>query len=174
MVESKKAFPKEPRTMGHGGLYTNLSPPLNISPEGLTMSTICTIKSPLSSITTPHLYWIGMSLTRKRQPDNFNIDTQFPTTQQWQYKVQQLQGTTTSTGSAGFAGYFQSKPGSLGGSGGWCLHYNQRTQSGDSQGSDYGVRSSWQTSPGTTRISTNAYLNDSTGSMSDYIIQPPL
>ena len=50
MVESKKAFPKvkllvftadsfisnlsyqEPRTMGLGGLYTNLSPPLNISP----------------------------------------------------------------------------------------------------------------------------------------------
>ena len=29
MVESKKAFPKEPRTMG---LYTNLSPPLNLSP----------------------------------------------------------------------------------------------------------------------------------------------
>ena len=36
-----------------------------------------------------------------------------------------------------FAGYFQSKPGSLGGSGGMVPHYNQRTQSGDSQGSDY-------------------------------------
>ena len=36
MVESKKAFPKEPRTLGLGGLYTSnmaaLSPPNNISP----------------------------------------------------------------------------------------------------------------------------------------------
>ena len=34
-----------------------------------------------------------------------------------------------------FAGYFQSKPGSGGVPGG--QHYNQRTQSGDSQGSEY-------------------------------------
>lgn len=36
MVESKKAFPKEPRSLGLGGLYTsniaNLSPPNNLSP----------------------------------------------------------------------------------------------------------------------------------------------
>ena len=32
MVESKKAFPKEPRSMGLSGLYTNMSPPLNLSP----------------------------------------------------------------------------------------------------------------------------------------------
>ena len=34
-----------------------------------------------------------------------------------------------------FAGYFQSKPGSGGVPG--AQHYNQRTQSGDSQGSEY-------------------------------------
>ena len=32
MVESKKAFPKEPRSFDLGGMYANISPPINFSP----------------------------------------------------------------------------------------------------------------------------------------------
>lgn len=177
MVESKKAFPKEPRTMGLGGLYTNLSPPLNISPGRFDnvnnnllynrYNAINQYYNTTASDTTGYDRYIN---TEERQTDNFNIDSQFTNNQtNEQYMRYGSSGNNNANGVSRFAGYFQSKPGSGGVSGG--QHYNQRTQSGDSQGSDY-------RSPGlkladfarnNQEMSTSAYLNDSTGNMSDYI-----
>jgi len=174
MVESKKAFPKEPRTMGLGGLYTNLSPPLNISPGRFDnvnnnllynrYNAINQYYNTTASDTTGYDRYIN---TEERQTDNFNIDSQFTNNQtNEQYMRYGSSGNNNANGVSRFAGYFQSKPGSGGGQ-----HYNQRTQSGDSQGSEY-------RSPGlkladfarnNQEMSTSAYLNDSTGNMSDYI-----
>jgi len=177
MVESKKAFPKEPRTMGLGGLYTNLSPPLNISPGRFDnvnnnllynrYNAINQYYNTTASDTTGYDRYIN---TEERQTDNFNIDSQFTNNQtNEQYMRYGSSGNNNANGVSRFAGYFQSKPGSGGVPGG--QHYNQRTQSGDSQGSEY-------RSPGlkladfarnNQEMSTSAYLNDSTGNMSDYI-----
>lgn len=177
MVESKKAFPKEPRTMGLGGLYTNLSPPLNISPGRFDnvnnnllynrYNAINQYYNTTASDTTGYDRYIN---TEDRQTDNFNIDSQFTNNQtNEQYMRYGSSGNNNANGVSRFAGYFQSKPGSGGVPGG--QHYNQRTQSGDSQGSEY-------RSPGlkladfarnNQEMSTSAYLNDSTGNMSDYI-----
>ena len=50
-------------------------------------------------------------------------------------------------------------------------HYNQRTQSGDSQGSEYSspALKLADFAMNNQETSTYAYLNDSTGNMSDYI-----
>jgi len=177
MVESKKAFPKEPRTMGLGGLYTNLSPPLNISPgrfdnvnNNLLYNRYNAINQYYNTTTSDTTGYDRYINTEERQTDNFNIDSQFTNNQtNEQYMRYGSSGNNNANGVSRFAGYFQSKPGSGVMPGG--QHYNQRTQSGDSQGSDY-------RSPGlkladfarnNQEMTTSAYLNDSTGNMSDYI-----
>lgn len=177
MVESKKAFPKEPRTMGLGGLYTNLSPPLNISPgrfdnvnNNLLYNRYNAINQYYNSTTSDTTGYDRYINTEERQTDNFNIDSQFTNNQtNEQYMRYGSSGNNNANGVSRFAGYFQSKPGSGVVPGG--QHYNQRSQSGDSQGSEY-------RSPGlkladfarnNQEMSTSAYLNDSTGNMSDYI-----
>lgn len=163
--------------MGLGGLYTNLSPPLNISPGRFDnvnnnllynrYNAINQYYNTTASDTTGYDRYIN---TEERQTDNFNIDSQFTNNQtNEQYMRYGSSGNNNANGVSRFAGYFQSKPGSGGVPGG--QHYNQRTQSGDSQGSEY-------RSPGlkladfarnNQEMSTSAYLNDSTGNMSDYI-----
>jgi len=177
MVESKKAFPKEPRTMGLGGLYTNLSPPLNISPgrfdnvnNNLLYNRYNAINQYYNTTTSDTTGYDRYINTEERQTDNFNIDSQFTNNQtNEQYMRYGSSGNNNANGVSRFAGYFQSKPGSGVLPGG--QHYNQRTQSGDSQGSEY-------RSPGlkladfarnNQEMTTSAYLNDSTGNMSDYI-----
>jgi len=177
MVESKKAFPKEPRTMGLGGLYTNLSPPLNISPgrfdnvnNNLLYNRYNAINQYYNNTTSDTTGYDRYINTEERQTDNFNIDSHFTNNQtNEQYMRYGSSGNNNGNGVSRFAGYFQSKPGSGGVPG--AQHYNQRTQSGDSQGSEYRspalkladfARNNQETS-------TNAYLNDSTGNMSDYI-----
>jgi len=179
MVESKKAFPKEPRTMGLGGLYTNLSPPLNISPgrfdnvnNNLLYNRYNAINQYYNTTTSDTTGYDRYINTEERQTDNFKIDTQFtnnPSSEQ--YTRYSNSGNNNVNGVSRFAGYFQSKPGSLGGSGGMVPHFNQRTQSGDSQGSDYRspALKLADFARNNQEISTNAYLNDSTGNMSDYI-----
>merc|ERR1719221_222351 len=82
MVESKKAFPKEPRTMGLGGLYTNLSPPLNISPgrfdnvnNNLLYSRYNALNQYYSTTTSDTTGYDRYINTEERQTDNFNIDS---------------------------------------------------------------------------------------------------
>merc|ERR1719195_1699556 len=180
MVESKKAFPKEPRTMGLGGLYTNLSPPLNISPgrfdnvnNNLLYSRYNALNQYYSTTTSDTTGYDRYINTEERQTDNFNIDSQFTNNQSnEQYTRYSNTGTNNANGVSRFAGYFQSKPGGLGGSGGPGDHLsNYRGQAGDSGGSDF--RSSAlklaDFARNNNEISPSAYLNDSTGNMSDYI-----
>jgi len=177
MVESKKAFPKEPRTMGLGGLYTNLSPPLNISPgrfdnvnNNLLYNRYNAINQYYNNTTSDTTGYDRYINTEERQTDNFNIDSQFTNNQtNEQYMRYGSSGNNNGNGVSRFAGYFQSKPGSGGVPG--AQHYNQRTQSGDSQGSEYRspALKLADFARNNQEMSTNAYLNDSTGNMSDYI-----
>lgn len=177
MVESKKAFPKEPRTMGLGGLYTNLSPPLNISPgrfdnvnNNLLYNRYNAINQYYNTTTSDTTGYDRYINTEERQTDNFNIDSQFTNNQtNEQFMRYGSSGNNNTNGVSRFAGYFQSKPGSGGVPGGG--HYNQRTQSGDSQGSEYRSQGLKLVdfARNNQEMSTSAYLNDSTGNMSDYI-----
>ena len=69
MVESKKAFPKEPRTLSLGGLYTsnmtNLSPPNNLSPGRSVLSTASrvTFYILILGMTTPTTTWSSTDTT---------------------------------------------------------------------------------------------------------------
>jgi len=183
MVESKKAFPKEPRTMG---LYTNLSPPLNLSPgryDNVNNNLLYNRYNALSqyyssssgsSTENPYDRYINLEEGGGRQPDNFNLDTQFSNNQgNDQYVRYSNSGNNAGGNMSKFAGYFQSKSGNSGG------NYNQRPgQAGDNGGGDLTAAdfssagfkiSEFTRHHNSAADRTNGYLNDSTGNMSDYI-----
>jgi len=173
MVESKKAFPKEPRSMGLSGLYTNMSPPLNLSPGRFDnvnnnnnmlynrYNALSHYYNSQTSTDNPYDRYINMD---ERQPDNF-VDSQFSHHQgNDQYVRYGNNGGGNGNNVSRFAGYFQSK---VGGGGG---NYNQRS-AGDGN-TDFNAGTGFKISDFTrnnSERSSNGYLNESGGSMSDYI-----
>jgi RNA recognition motif-containing protein len=168
MVESKKAFPKEPRSLGLGGLYTasmasmaNLSPPNTLSPgrydnanNNLVYSRYSALSQYINTQNISDNYDRFINLDERH--DNY-IDTQHSNQNNDQYVRFSSNGGSGGNNVSRFAGYFQSKTG----------NFNQRNGSGESgdfnglKFSDFGRHNSER--------STNSYINESTGSVSDYI-----
>merc|ERR1712061_451788 len=85
-----------------------------------------------SSTENPYDRYINLEEGGGRQPDNFNLDTQFSNNQgNYQYVRYSNSGNNAGGNMSKFAGYFQSKSGNSGG------NYNQRPgQAGDNGGGD--------------------------------------
>jgi len=166
MVESKKAFPKEPRSLGLGGLYTstiaNLSPPNNLSPgrydnannNNLVYNRYNALSQFINNQAISDNY--DRFINPEDRQDNYCVDTQ--------YSNQNNEVRFSTNGGSGgnnvsrFAGYFQSK----------AANFNQRNAIGENTGEFHGMRFSDFGRHNSDR-STNSYMNESGGSMSDYI-----
>lgn len=169
MVESKKAFPKEPRSLGLGGLYTSnmaaLSPPNNLSPgrydnanNNLMYNRYNAISQYINTQSISDNYDRFINLSDRQQQDNY-IDTQYSNQNNEQYVRFSTNTGTGGTNVSRFAGYFQSKTG----------NFNQRNgSSGDSSGDFTGVKFS-EFGRHNSERSSNSYMNESGGSVSDYI-----
>jgi len=166
MVESKKAFPKEPRSLGLGGLYTsniaNLSPPNNLSPgrfdnannNNLVYNRYNALSQFINNQAISDNY--DRFINPEDRQDNYCIDTQY-SNQNNEVRFS-TNGGNVGNNVSRFAGYFQSK----------AANFNQRNGIGENSGEFHGMRFSDFGRHNSER-STNSYLNESGGSMSDYI-----
>jgi len=161
MVESKKAFPKEPRTMGN--IYTNISPHLSLSPgrydnvnnNNMLYNRYNSLSHYYNSQTSENPY--DRYINMEDRQDNY-IDTQFSNNQGNDQYVRQNNNGGNGNNVSRFAGYFQSKAGN---------NFNQRSVNETTEFTT-GFKISDFTRNNSDR-SSSGFITDSGGSMTDYI-----
>jgi len=163
MVESKKAFPKEPRTMGLGSVYANISPTaMSFSPGRYDNMNNNMVYNKYNSLGQ---YYTNQTANESPYDRYITNNDENKYDHYLESNEQYVRSSNVSNSLAGhvsnnvsrFAGYFQSKTGQ--GS-------NQFKDTDFSQPQGFKIADFARNNSG---MSTNSYLNDSRGSVSDYI-----
>jgi len=179
MVESKKALPKEPRTVGMGGvglgvggMYSSMSPPHTLTSPGrygnsnnnLLYSRFNALSQYYNSQGQSDQYDRYVNFDSAERQDNYN-DTHYNTAQD-----NERFNRYSSTGSR-FAGYFQSKNGNnYNGNNGNSFNGNTYQRNGENAGDFNNGFSIGEFARQQAEFrNTNGYINENGGTVSDYI-----